>query len=269
MTSCKNNQEDTVLPRPTSNNANDDNHDSKHHEREVSNQSTSSSNPPCSNKWSLQDDNSRPNQQQVYNTAIVTIAATSSSNHTLLAPPPPSLISSSMMENSSNHIHRCDVFTIHRDEFDVHLLDAIPMRTALNLFERQRSNWLGGPFVLKRMLTEYNLQWVVTSIDDLEIYRYSTTNNTHHTSYEPCKTDVMIKPGMEVEVRSSMVVKRRGMILEFPQEVLSAGPLKEENDCVNESVVLARGVVTICAIDGKKGKPTRNIPQEVKKILSI
>lgn len=211
-------------------------------------------------------------QQQVFNTAIVTIAARSNSNYARA--PQPSYVSvsssSSLLStnnnNNNNHdknekknhdkndeiVQRSDVFTIHRDEFDVHLPNGtIPIRTALNLFERQRSNWLGGPHVLKQMMKEYNLQWVVTSIDDLEIFTTCSSSRTTHQGQNG------VLPGMKVEVRSSIQVKRRGMILEFHQDVILG------------QLVLARGVVTICAIDAQKGRPTRDIPQEVKRILSI
>jgi hypothetical protein len=220
-------------------------------------------------------------QPQVYNTAIVTIASrrTNANHHCAHAPPTSGLTSrfstTVLTNNNCNIIQRCDVFTIHRDEFDIHLPNAIPMRTVLNLFERQRSNWLGGPHVLKQMLTEYNLQWVVTSIDDLEIHT-ATSYYSQNDESSNHKTNVWVKPGMEVEVRSSIQVKRRGMILEFQQQVVQSSGRRTEDDngdgvrnVLPPEVVLAQGVVTICAIDGKKGRPTRDIPPEVKRILSI
>eukprot|EP00557_Chaetoceros_sp_GSL56_P000890 CAMPEP_0176500804 /NCGR_PEP_ID=MMETSP0200_2-20121128/13792_1 /TAXON_ID=947934 /ORGANISM="Chaetoceros sp., Strain GSL56" /LENGTH=396 /DNA_ID=CAMNT_0017899587 /DNA_START=260 /DNA_END=1447 /DNA_ORIENTATION=- len=201
-------------------------------------------------------------KKQVFNTAIVTIAARSNSNYARV--PQPSYVSVSSSSSSSllltnnndnnnsknekkNHdknektVQRSDVFTIHRDEFDVHLPNGtIPIRTALNLFERQRSNWLGGPHVLKQMMKEYNLQWVVTSIDDLEIFTTCSNSRTTHQGQNG------VLPGMKVEVRSSIQVKRRGMILEFHQDVILG------------QHVLASGVVTICAIDAQKGRPTRD-----------
>lgn len=184
----------------------------------------------------------------IYNTAIVTIASSTSSiptttSHTITstqATPTPTFQ---------------DTFTIHRDEFDIHMPNAIPIQTALNLFERQRSNGLGGPQMLKQMQEEYNLLWVVTSIDDLVIFPYIGNGNGTRNA--------MVRPGMQVVVRSFVKAKRRGMIIECQQEVVATfGTEKEE-------VTLAKGVVTICAIDSVKGRPTSNIPQHVRDLLSL
>jgi acyl-CoA thioesterase FadM len=199
--------------------------------------------------WSLEmmhcdDIKTDTGKTKLYNTAFVTI--TPSSNTNIHA----SAISSSTDAIASFHpgtkaIFQ-DAFTVHRDEFDVNMPNAIPIRTVLNLFERQRSNGLGGPQVLKQMQDEYNLLWVVTSIDDLNIHQSNGDGN------------VIVKPGMKVLVRSFFEVKRRGMILEFQQEVVAV------DDDEDKEVILAQGCVTICAIDSIKGRPTNNIPQHVR-----
>lgn len=210
----------------------------------------------------------------VYNTAIVTISRkgpNKNDKHT----------NQYSVNSSMTNFQRHDIFTVHRDEFDIHMPNALPVRTILNLFERQRSNWLGGPHVLKKMQKEYSLLWVVTSIDNLEIFDAGLSSHGRSTAdmeftnkgcNSPALPFIMVQPGMKVLVKSNIQVKRRGMILEFHQEVAFLKNDTEEkvgDDNCRNYITLAHGLVTICAIDSEKGRPTSNIPPEIKRMLSI
>lgn len=110
--------------------------------------------------------------------------------------------------------------------------DAIPVRTILDLFERPRSkNWLGGPYILKKMQKEYNLLWVVISIDtleifDLDVYSYDRSTAEMELTHKGCNSPAIpfakVRLGMKVHVKSNIQVKRHGIILEFHQEVVDA-----------------------------------------------
>jgi len=148
-------------------------------------------------------------------------------------------------------------FTVHRDEFDIHMPGAIPLKTTLNLFERLRSDALGGPDQLREMKEKDNILWVVTSVDDLKI----DSRN-------------IIRPGDEVVVRIYCNIKRKGMIVECEQEILAVdrntgcgdGRRSGSGD-EKDMVVLARGVITLCAIDTVRGRPTSKIPEKVKALF--
>jgi hypothetical protein len=198
----------------------------------------------------------------IYNTAIVTIASSNSS-----IPTTTSQTNTRTSTTTQPTPIFQDTFTIHRDEFDIHMPNAIPIQTVLNLFERQRSNGLGGPQMLKQMQEEYNLLWVVTSIDDLVIFPYfgndEVNGNGNDNGNGKGARNAMVKPGMQVMVRSFVKAKRRGMILECQQEVVATF----ENE--KEEFILAQGIVSICAIDSVKGRPTSNIPQHVRDLLLL
>jgi acyl-CoA thioesterase FadM len=134
-------------------------------------------------------------------------------------------------------------FHLNRDEFDVHMPGILPIRTALNIFERSRSNALGGPDLLEKM-RQSGLLWVVTSIDEMFI--------------EP---SVVCRPGEEVLCLSTFDTKRNGMIVECKQEICKMVGS-------HQFQTIARGIVTLCAIDAKTLKPTKNIPDFVKEIFS-
>eukprot|EP00978_Attheya_sp_CCMP212_P010394 scaffold25190_cov53-Attheya_sp.AAC.2 len=133
-------------------------------------------------------------------------------------------------------------FTIHRDEFDVHMPGAIPLSTALNLFERVRSDALGGPDKLRQMQEDDNIIWVVTSVDDLQIDARNS-----------------IRPGDSVVVSMYCTMKRMGMLVVCDQEIRRTLSTDDE-----DMIVLAKGTVTICAIDTIRGRPTSKIPDEVR-----
>lgn len=183
--------------------------------------------------WSLKMVEHRENSQdndkplKVYNTAVVT-TSTPKELPIILDP-------FSLKEGNSPFVTKS--FTIHRDEFDGHM-PAIPMTTVLKLFERIRSEGLGGPERLRQMQEEDDLLFVVTSVEDLQI-----ANSAVHK----------IRPGDNVEVRMNVELKRKGMFIACHEELL--GP---------DNAVLAKGTVTICTIDRTRGRPTSNLPQQLK-----
>lgn len=179
----------------------------------------------------------------VFNTAKVTVANYESIKSNFL----PSFFDDSGVSSfgfdSSTASHSYS-FYLNRDEFDAHMPGILPIRTALNIFERTRSNALGGPDLLQKMQDESGLLWVVTSIDEMLI--------------EPF---IVCQPGEEVICRSTFDTKRNGMIVECKQEICNMiGGDKFQT--------LAKGIVTLCAIDAKTGKPTKNIPAFVREMFS-
>ena len=201
-----------------------------------------------------QDENDDDDNQarKIYNTATVTIASphpnpqqhqNDNKNSEPMIMPQIKLASLDAEEIASGKPVHSQRFIVHRDEFDHHMKGSIPIATTLNLFERVRSDSLGGPDQLRRMQEEDNILWVVTSIDNLQI---DTTDN--------------IQPGDEVVVRMYATIKRRGMIIVCDQDIVI-------EDDSGKLVVLAKGTVTICALNSKSGRPTNKIPEHVRKLF--
>lgn len=217
----------------------------------------------------------RDGAKKIYNTAQVKLSALTTTK---------TPISSSLNEKASANailaseslpesVSTISTFTIHRDELvvldmipttidvltqgkrEIHYM--LPLRSVLNLFERARSNFLGGPNVLRRLQTENNLLWVVTSIDDL-ILLYPRDD-------EP--STLMLYPGQSVVVKTDAITRRKGMIVEFHQTV---GIVEADGNSYPRpgyQTKIATGVVTICAIDSVSGKPTSNIPSYIQKLF--
>lgn len=184
-------------------------------------------------------DPQRTSERTVYNTATVTVAKKSSITSQLLSKSVRENFISSLQPTSPTLIHT-DAFYLHRDEFDSHIPNNLCIRTALNLFERTRSNALGGPDLLQKM-QESGLLWVVTSIDDM------ITN-----------PEITCRPGEHLICDSIFEMKRKGMIIECKQQI------RKLSDGI---VICAQGIVTLCAVDSKTGKPTKNIPEFVKALF--
>ena len=55
-------------------------------------------------------------------------------------------------------------------------------------------------------------------------------------------------------------IKRRGMIIVCDQDIV----IEDDN---GKLVVLAKGTVTICALNSKSGRPTNKIPEYVRKLF--
>lgn len=122
----------------------------------------------------------------------------------------------------------CD--TLHRDEFDPHHPNLLPLRSVLNLCERSRSNYIGGPDALSRMQKEDNVMVVVTSINDL-----CSFPQAH--SY----------PRQQVRVETRFVPRRRGLLCEAQHCLF--------DDETDEPI--AQAVVTMAALDATTKRPTR------------
>ena len=135
-----------------------------------------------------------------------------------------------------------DTFTVYRDEIDAHWTGHLPLRNVLNLFERSRTNIVGGPDDLRRLQTDHGILIVVASIGDCSLIDENTT----------------INPGQSVSVETSYVVKRKGMIVDCYQT------LKSDDD-----YRLAQGRVTLMMINTETYRPTSKLPDWVKQKIGL
>lgn len=167
----------------------------------------------------------------IYNSAIITIG-------TELPSPGPldcDGASSPMAEN----------FLLYRDEFDINLHGRLPLRNAMNPFERARSNGIGGPDALRRLQQEDGLIFVVTSIDEAALI--------HNDA-------VLCRPGSAVTVTTTVQVKRRGMI-RFLHTMWA-------NDKCGVPQRVAQAVVVLMTLDAATRKPSSALPDWLKERLS-
>jgi acyl-CoA thioesterase FadM len=222
--------------------------------------------------WTLRmmDSSSDPDHgsAKIYNTAQVTLATPCIQDSDLVQHEALSTQPTSLSQPMPGSLSITNSFSIHRDELtifdityptpkystdkvrDIHYM--LPLRNVLNFFERSRSNFLGGPHVLRQMQIENNILWVVTSIDDLSLHYPSSLKTT----------SPLIFPGQTIRVKTDAIMKRRGMIVEFHQTA-------HVEDIANETegIIIAKGIVNICAIDTVTGKPTSNIPPHIRQLF--
>lgn len=191
----------------------------------------------------------------VYNTATLTIARPDLSS-TCIPKPDPFPTEPDVLENEYS-------FMLYRDEFDTHLPTHLPLRNVLNLFERARSNGLGGPDALRRMQQEDEILWVVTSIDSCSLVNLGYNDGDQKSGL----VKVESRPGQTVTVKTDVVVKRRGMILEFRQ-TLFLPPSKQSGDkTLGRRRRLAQAVVTIMALNARTRRPTSKLPEWVMELV--
>lgn len=156
-----------------------------------------------------------------------------------------------------NFICKEDFFTVYRDEIDAHWQGHLPLRNVLNLFERSRTNALGGPEGLRRMQEddENPVLAVVTGVSDLTLIDEGT----------------LLIPGQVVAVETAMVVKRRGMVVECYQTLRSTssdnlGKREATNSCTAR---LAQGKVTLMMLDARTRRPTAKLPGWARELLQV
>lgn len=166
----------------------------------------------------------------------------------------------------------------YHDEFDHYNFDQetskhsyyIPIRNAMNFFERSRSDFLGGPDALRKMQVEDDLIWVVTgvengrlfdhdiakteNIDGISVNQYRPEDEMQKMAKEET-TPIEVSPGKEVIVETSFDVKRRGMILDCHHTLWM-----EEG---SQRKLLAQATCVIVALKGSTRRPTSKLPQWV------
>lgn len=140
---------------------------------------------------------------------------------------------------------------IYQDELNNHYQHncyIIPLRNAMNLFERSRTTYLGGPDILFKMQHDDDLLWVVTNIKDGQLIHdslilsgvskkdnndvditpgeYEEEENEKDTyvllsNKEALLTDTNFHPIplTEVIVQTSYVTKRRGTVVECKHQL--------------------------------------------------
>ena len=135
-----------------------------------------------------------------------------------------------------------DIFRLFRDEFDSHYSTHIPLRNVLTLFERSRSNFLGGPDSLRKLKEEHGLLFVVTKVNNC-------------CKFPIVDEDDELKPGQLVLVETTFQVNRKGMIIACQQT------LKTNNRPV------AQATVSLMTLDAETFKPSTNLPDWLKELL--
>jgi acyl-CoA thioesterase FadM len=127
--------------------------------------------------------------------------------------------------------------TVYRDEIDAHWPAHLPLRNILNLFERSRSDMLGGPGMLRKFQEEDGIVFVVTAIRGCSLI----------------DEGVVCYPGQKVHTETIAVARRKGMVFECYQTVKDA----------SSSSRIAQGQVNLMLLDAKTRRPTTNVPDRI------
>ena len=191
-----------------------------------------------------------PDGGTVYNTAegVVTLVPFTNGNDDMeleSSAAPPLLPSNEPTTSQLQQNAHTSTFTLFRDEFDAgqrHL----PCWTVLNLWERSRSNALGGPAALRRLHVDDNILFVVVAVDNLDC----------------CSTSQrLLQAGQSVQVSTDWTVQRGGMLVQCHHAVTI---------CEEKSrVVAAKGTVTLMALNAETRRPTKQLPTWLLQFMGI
>ena len=250
----------------------------------TTNPSTASSSSSLSEVWDLVMRS--PDGSTIYNTATgVTIArppptavglpvasnTVDSSTAWLPVPPPlgvvvappggsvPSQPTMTQKHQRRPPVH--DYFQTYRDEFESHLPQCLPLRNALNLMERSRTNGIGGPDALRRLQhgnDETNnsngnsgsggILFVVTKITACSLVgppQQPFSANEQRIPPPNCM------PGSVLRVETDFVARNtRGTIIDCYQTVFYPDGHTRQS----------QGIVTIVALNAATRRPTKRLP---------
>ena len=194
------------------------------------------------------DRNAHDDDEIVYNSARVTIAST----------PHDIVLSPDIEGSTSAEIYdHAQSFPCYPDECDMHLdtqtqqhVYHIPIRSVSNFFERHRTYCLGGPDKLRKLQEEDGILFVVTAMNDGEIW-----------------LDAIIDDAIrDVIVETKFVAKRRGMIVECYHR------LWMENDDgkspLMQRKLLAKATMTVMTLNRHTLRPTSKLPPWLMEVIS-
>ena len=146
-------------------------------------------------------------------------------------------------------------YTPYRDEYDFHLGSThLPLQSALNLFERARTDYLGGPDALRQLKDKHNLIAVVTGIDKCELVNLGHKKDERDEE----EADAGCRPGEAIAVKTYFLSKRRGRVIECRQTLLVSGTKRRRR--------LAQGIVTIMILEADTRRPAKSIPKWLKEL---
>ena len=195
--------------------------------------------------WNLEMKNAH-DKSIIYNTATLTInTASLSSNH------PSDTLEEDLTSKQEYpfRVYRDEMVLLSGNDESSFNRRIIPCRNILNLFERSRTDSLGGPDSLRRMETDDEIVWVVSRIDDMKVYG--------------CCDD----PSSMVVVSNQMNIKRNGMIVEFHHTLVSSNNNNDDDDD-DDAIVLAKGKITVVALDAQTRRPKRKMPPHILQMLN-
>lgn len=195
----------------------------------------------------------------VYNAAMVTLAST------------PHALTSPEEDISSSELYHKQSFPCYPDEFDMHLQTTtstdiqtqhhayhIPIRSVTNFFERHRTIYLGGPDKLRMLQQDDGILFVVTALDDGEIWLDAIDGANHL--------------GRDVIVETKFVAKRRGMIVECHHRLLMDMDIDDDDDDQGSTLksrkLLAKATMTMMALNRDTHRPTSKLPQWLMDLIS-
>lgn len=140
------------------------------------------------------------------------------------------------MDTSKFQVFRDELDYLRPGEDDSSSVAFLPLRSAMNLFERSRSNFIGGPQVLRKMQDEDNVVWVVTRVDNLSVVLPD----------DIAKYNNHIQANDEVKVENNVSIKRKGGVLEFRQVLMNSRGQR-----------LAQAAITIWCLDATSRRPKK------------
>jgi hypothetical protein len=212
-----------------------------------------------------------------------------------LPKPEPILLSSTKSFRTPTTI---DTFRTYRDEFEPHLETHLPLRNVLNLMERSRTNYIGGPAALHRLQAEDNVLYVVTSARNCSLVSYECSNDDSENDTSAPGTvqsnnelsallsssaakgsltrgggTLRFVPGRAVDVKTEFRLRRRGMVVDCYHTLLfdnedddddggtKAATRSEMNsEGRNRRLRMAQGLVTVMALNATTRRPTQALP---------
>mmetsp|Transcript_15293 Transcript_15293/g.17485 ORF Transcript_15293/g.17485 Transcript_15293/m.17485 type:complete len:503 (-) Transcript_15293:453-1961(-) len=185
-------------------------------------------------------------------------------------------------------------FHLYRDEVVDEMLPRglgyIPLRSALNFFERSRSSFLGGPNMLEKLKNQDGVLFVVSKIEDCCVVFHDghSSDNDFVENVKNCEIDDNDYSELNItnsnyhakktRVRTAFDVKRGGMVLEcnhvlfVPKEDMEQRQQLRQDEKVEEYdswKCVAQAKITLIAIDEKTKRPTQDLPIWLKDLFNI
>ena len=188
----------------------------------------------------------------VYNSARVTIAST-----------PHDVVPSPDIEDSTSSelYYHTQSFPCYPDECDMHLdtqtqqhVYHIPIRSVSNFFERHRTYCLGGPDKLRKLQEEDGILFVVTAMNDGEIW-----------------LDAIIEDAIrDVIIETKFVAKRRGMIVECYHRLWMEIDIDNDDggSPLMQRKLLAKATMTVMTLNRDTLRPTSKLPSWLMEVIS-
>jgi hypothetical protein len=150
----------------------------------------------------------------------------------------------------------------------------VPLFRTMHYWERARSTILGGPDALRRLQVDHGVVVVVTGLTNVEYYPIVSSSIAMANIDESSRDSFVVEPTKtRILVETETVWKRKGTVIDchhtayYDNSDVAVVPNQNTDVPFGDRRLVARGCISLLALDASTKRPVRSLPEWVHEQL--